>query len=218
MKDSLKKGYGFIGQDDEKYYFLGYGNSGQIYFTTENLWCDVEPSFIEKTTSFVKTPTGDKSKIIEHCTWYYQSLKELEFSSLEEKISRCLDIINNSQTDDITLTPLSFGPLVKGQAYNYENNQFYELIGFIVNNEVCVDGEDSNIQKGFFAIYHSNCDETMPMIFERPIDEEHNVWNAKSFLDSSNNIIDIQCQLVSMKEVSTIDFKTLGEDSSFELS
>ena len=128
LKDEIKKGQAFIGVDDNKYYFLGFDFDNQILFTTLELWIDKEQSYITKSNIFIKEILEEKSKIIEDSTWYYQSLRELDNSLMEEKIKRCLDIIKNSNTNDLELRPTEIGPLVRGQAYSKEYNQFYEVI------------------------------------------------------------------------------------------
>ena len=127
LKDEIKKGQAFIGVDDNKYYFLGFDFDNQILFTTLELWIDKEQSYITKSNIFIKEILEEKSKIIEDSTWYYQSLRELDNSLMEEKIKRCLDIIKNSNTNDLELRPTEIGPLVRGQAYSKEYNQFYEV-------------------------------------------------------------------------------------------
>ena len=106
LKDEIKKGQAFIGVDDNKYYFLGFDFDNQILFTTLELWIDKEQSYITKSNIFIKEILEEKSKIIEDSTWYYQSLRELDNSLMEEKIKRCLDIIKNSNTNDLELRHL----------------------------------------------------------------------------------------------------------------
>ena len=139
LKDELKKGQAFIGLDDNKYYFLGYDYDDQIFFTNIDLWSDKEQSYMTKSNIFIKEVLDEKSKVIEDSTWYYQSMKELDNSTMEEKIKRCFDIIKNSNSKDFELRPTEIGPLVRGQAYSKEFNQYYEVIGFIVENNIYVD-------------------------------------------------------------------------------
>ena len=167
LKDNLKKGQAFIGIDDEKYYFLGFDYDDQILFTNLDLWTDKEQKYLEKSNIFIKEILDEKSDVIENCTWYFQSKKELENTTMEDKIKRCLDIIYNSNTSEFELKPIEIGHLVRGQAYSKQFNQYYEMVGFIVDNNVYVDNELKARQKGFFAIYHSNCENSVPLIFER---------------------------------------------------
>lgn len=200
MKDNLVKGQAFIGIDDEKYYFLGFDYDDQILFTNLDLWTDKEPKYMEKSNLFIKEILNEKSEIIENSTWYYQSKKELENASMEEKIKRCLDIISNSNTSDFKLCPTKVGPLVRGQAYSKEFNQYYELVGFIIDNNVYVDNELKAKQKGFFAIYHSNCETSVPLIFERNFSEKDNSFNGKHFIAGNDDRVDIE------DEVANIDY------------
>ena len=192
LKDELKKGQAFIGLDDNKYYFLGYDYDDQIFFTTLDLWSDKEQSYMTKSNIFIKEVLGEKSKVIEDCTWYYQSMKELDNASMEEKIKRCLDIIKNANTKDFELRPTEIGPLVRGQAYSKEFNQYYEVIGFIVDNNIYLDSDLKAKQKGFFAIYHSNCENTVPLIFERNFSDRDNSFDGKHFIAGNDDRVDIE--------------------------
>ncbi len=192
LKDELKKGQAFIGLDDNKYYFLGYDYDDQIFFTNIDLWSDKEQSYMTKSNIFIKEVLDEKSKVIEDSTWYYQSMKELDNSTMEEKIKRCFDIIKNSNSKDFELRPTEIGPLVRGQAYSKEFNQYYEVIGFIVENNIYVDKDLKTNQKGFFAIYHSNCESTVPLIFERNFSDRDNNFDGKHFVAGNDDRVDIE--------------------------
>ena len=192
LKDELKKGQAFIGLDDNKYYFLGYDYDDQIFFTNIDLWSDKEQSYMTKSSIFIKEVLDEKSKVIEDSTWYYQSMKELDNSTMEEKIKRCFDIIKNSNSKDFELRPTEIGPLVRGQAYSKEFNQYYEVIGFIVENNIYVDKDLKTNQKGFFAIYHSNCEITVPLIFERNYSDRDNNFDGKHFVAGNDDRVDIE--------------------------
>lgn len=191
LKDNIIKGQAFIGQDGNKYYYLGLDIDEQILFTTLNLWCNEEQLYMSNNNTFIKEILDEKSEIIEKATWYYLSMKEMEKSSMQEKVSRCLDIIKNSNISDIELRPTEIGPLVRGQVYSKEYNQYYEAIGFIVDNNIYLDNVLRFRQKGFFAIYHSNCEAPVPLIFERSIDETGNSFNGKCFISSTGDKINI---------------------------
>lgn len=192
LKDELKKGQAFIGLDDNKYYFLGLDYDDQIFFTTLDLWSEKEQEYMTKSNIFIKEVLDEKSDVIENCTWYYQSIKELDNSSMEDKIKRCLDIIKNSNTKDFELRPTEIGPLVRGQAYSKEFNQYYEVIGFIVDNNIYLDSNLKSKQKGFFAIYHSNCESTVPLIFERNLTDIDNSFDGKHFVAGNDDRVDIE--------------------------
>ena len=200
LKDELKKGQAFMGVDDNKYYFLGLDYDDQIFFTTLDLWSDKEQGFMSKSNMFIKEVLDEKSDIIDNATWYYQSIKELDSSSMEEKIKRCLDIIKNSNSKDFELRPTEIGPLVRGQAYSKEFNQYYEVIGFIVDNNIYLDSELKSKQKGFFAIYHSNCESTVPLIFERNFSDKDNSFDGKHFVAGNDDRVDIE-DVVCNKEL-----------------
>ncbi len=201
MKDNLKKGQAFIGIDDNKYYFLGYDSDNQILFTTLDLWTDKEQKYMVKSNLFIKEILDEKNDIIDNSTWFYQSIKELENSTTNEKVKRCLDLIYNSNNDEIELKPISIGPLVKGQAYSNEFKQYYEVIGFLVENKIYVDGEFKSYEKGFFSIYHSKCNENVPLIFERGYRDSDNSFIGKSFIASNNDRVDVVDEIMSKELV-----------------
>lgn len=211
LKDELKKGQAFIGLDDNKYYFLGYDYDDQIFFTTLDLWSDKEQSYMTKSNIFIKEVLYEKSKVIEDCTWYYQSMKELDNSTMEEKIKRCLDIIKNSNSKEIELRPTEIGPLVRGQAYSKEFNQYYEVIGFIIDNNIYLDSDLKAKQKGFFAIYHSNCENTVPLIFERNFSDKDNSFDGKHFLAGNDDRVDIEDIVCSKELVNSYMKETLTD-------
>lgn len=199
MKDRLQKGQAFIGVDDNKYYYLGMNYDGQILFTNLDLWTDKDKKYIEKSNIFIKEILDEKSEIIENSAWYYQSKDELKQASVEELAKRCIDIINDSNTKEMRLEPVEFGSLVRGQAYSKEFNQFYEVIGFIVDNNIYIDNQLKAKQKGFFSVYHSNCD-NVPLIFERNYSDEDNSFNGEHFVAGNNDRVDIVETLIN-KEV-----------------
>ena len=211
LKDELKKGQAFIGLDDNKYYFLGYDYDDQIFFTTLDLWSDKEQSYMTKSNIFIKEVLDEKSKVIEDCTWYYQSMKELDNSTMEEKIKRCLDIIKNSNSKEIELRPTEIGPLVRGQAYSKEFNQYYEVIGFIIDNNIYLDSDLKAKQKGFFAIYHSNCENTVPLIFEKNFSDKDNSFDGKHFLAGNDDRVDIEDIVCSKELVNSYMKETLTD-------
>lgn len=202
--NELKKGQAFIGVDDNKYYFLGYDYDEQLLFTSLDLWTDKEQKYLQKSNLFVKEILDESSELIENATWYYQSLRELERSLPDEKLKRCLDIISNSNTDEVELKPVKIGPLVKGQAYSKECNQYYEVIGYLIENKVIVDKRFKSYEKGFFAIYHSNCDERVPLIFERGFKESDNSFLGKSFVAGNNDRVDIKEEVMTKELVNSL--------------
>lgn len=221
LKDELKKGQAFIGVDDNKYYYLGLDYDDQILFTSLDLWTDKEQKYLEKSNTFIKEILDEKSELVENSTWYYQSMKELDNSSMEEKIKRCLDIIENSNSSDFKLKPTEIGSFVRGQAYSKEFNQYYEVIGFIVDNNIYVDNELNAKQKGFFAIYHSNCENSVPLIFERNFSDKDNSFDGKHFVAGNNDRVDIEDIIMNKDLVNSYMNETLSnrlENKNNEMS
>ena len=130
---------------------------------------------------------------------------------MEEKIKRCLDIIKNSITNDFELRTTEIGPLVRGQAYSKEFNQYYEVIGFIVDNNIYVDDNLKSKQKGFFAIYHSNCESTVPLIFERNFSDKDNSFDGKHFVAGNDDRVDIEDVICSKELVNSYMNNSLKE-------
>ena len=201
MKGKIKKGQAFIGIDDNKYYFLGTDYDNQIYFTTLDMWSEKEQSYMTKSNIFIKEILDEKSETIDCATWYFQSIDELFEYDIEEQVKRCLNNIKNSNTKELRFEPTRIGPLVRGQAYSKEFNQYYEVIGFIVDNNVYVDNNLKSKQKGFFAIYHSNCESTVPLIFERNLTDEDNSFDGKHFIAGNDDKVDIESIIYSEDEV-----------------
>ena len=73
-----------------------------------------------------------------------------------------------------------------------EYNQYYEVIGFIIDIDVYLDNELKSSQKGFFGIYHSNCSEYAPLIFERSLTEKDNSFNGRHFIAGNDDVIDVE--------------------------
>ena len=138
-------------------------------------------------------------------------MKELDNSTMEEKIKRCLDIIQNSNSKEIELRPTEIGPLVRGQAYSKEFNQYYEVIGFIVDNNIYLDAELKAKQKGFFAIYHSNCESTVPLIFERNFSDKDNSFDGKHFVAGNDDRVDIEDVICNKELVNSYMNDTLSD-------
>lgn len=212
MKDKLKKGQAFIGKDNELYYYLGLNYNGDLFFTNLELWNENTQRYITSDPTFVKDILDTSSERIETCTWYYQSEKEFNDASLIEKIDRCIDIIRNYNTSDFKLLTQEFGPLVRGTAYNKEYNQVYTVIGFIVENSVYVDNKlYDNAQKGFFAIYHTNIENSVPLIFERGKTIKDNSFDGKYFIAGNNDEVKIEEVLCSQKDVKKCIEKVLKQ-------
>ena len=204
MNDEIKKGQAFIGRDGNKYYYLGLDYNNQICFTTLDWWKEDEPKYQTDNPLFISEILDEISFTISDCTWYYQSMKELENATMKDKMKRCLDIIRNANNEHIELRTKEFGPLVRGQAYSEEYGHYYEVIGFIVDNDIYVDSNLKDRQKGLFAIYHSNCESTVPLIFERAEKKEDNSFNGKHFIAGNNDKVYVTDIIYDMDEVNEL--------------
>ena len=62
----------------------------------------------------------------------------------------------------------------------------------VVENNIYVDKDLKTNQKGFFAIYHSNCESTVPLIFERNFSDRDNSFDGKHFVAGNDDRVDIE--------------------------
>lgn len=200
MSDKLKKGQAFIGIDGNKYYFLGLDYDGQFFFTTIDAWSNKQQEYYIKNNIFIDKILDEKSSVIEDCAWFYQSKQELEDSTLDEKLKRCLDIIKQSSTSEMEIHSTRIGSYVKGQAYSKQFDQYYEVIGFIIETHIYINNKINRREKGFFSIYHSNCDDGATLLFELN-DKNELGFDSNSFISSNGDKVDILEELLSKDEV-----------------
>lgn len=111
--------------------------------------------------------------------YYYKTKNDVMSSSLEDKIDTLLyvnakaceqslkNIIRSkdSTIDDVKERNITIGPLVCGEAYYHEKDQYYDVIGFLVESECQFKGARSKIY-GFRSIYFGKCDEYAPVDFD----------------------------------------------------
>ena len=214
MNQDIYKGQMFVGLDNKKYFFLSYSNDSQILFTNEELWS--EKKYYIRDPMFIKKIIGKYSEVIKNCTWYYQSKVELDKTPIYYKLRRCLDNISNSKTEELELRPTKIGPLVKGQAYYKNLDQYYEVIGFLIECNVYLDKEPVCKNVGMFSVYHSTCDEQAPMVFEIPFDD--NSWEGKTFLNGYDDRVLIQEILLSKEEIDKeINYKNIKLDKEINI-
>lgn len=111
--------------------------------------------------------------------YYYKTKNDVITSSLSDKIDTLLyinaracqqsmkNIIRSKDfsLNDIKERNIKIGPLVKGEAFYHEKNQYYDVIGFLVESEC--EFKNSRIKTyGFRSIYFGKCDKTAPVDFD----------------------------------------------------
>ena len=110
---------------------------------------------------------------------YYKTKNDLLSSTLKEQIDTLLYINakaceqsvknlirgNNLSIDDLKERNIKIGPLVLGEAYYHEVDEYYEVIGFLVESECEFHGNRIKTY-GFRSIYFGKCHECAPVDFD----------------------------------------------------
>ena len=167
----IHKGQYFKGQNDNDYIFLSYKNPNIIYCVKDDFETTGLVLLFE--SEFIKSPLLKYNDFVKNINWYYQWDVEFENTDLSEKLDT---LITNTRNDfkkwenevrflrlDIRIKKIS--DLVKGKAFFSDQNQYYEVIGFLVETETYEGKKKTEDNKGLFAIYHSKCDNLAPMTF-----------------------------------------------------
>ena len=66
-------------------------------------------------------------------------------------------------------------------------------------------------QKVFFAIYHSNCENTVPLIFERNFSDKDNSFDGKHFVAGNDDRVDIEDIICNKELVNSYMNDTLSD-------
>lgn len=111
--------------------------------------------------------------------YYYKTKTNLMSSSLEDNIDTFLYInakaceqslknilrSKDRTIEDVKERNIVIGPLVEGEAYYHEVDQYYPVIGFLVESE-CEFNDNRIKTYGFRSIYFGNCHDTAPVDFD----------------------------------------------------
>lgn len=144
---------------------------------------------------------------------YYKTKYELMNASLEDKINTCLYInsraceqsVNkllkdkNFNIDDIREKNIKIGALVEGEAFFHEKNQYYDVIGFMVESE-CEFRGNRHKTYGFRGIYFGKCDDYAPIDF----DEAESLEPAGTIPNGLGDHVEILDVLSSEEEVNKV--------------
>lgn len=110
---------------------------------------------------------------------YYKTKNDIMCSTLEDQIDTLLYINakaceqsvknlirnNNNTLEDIKERNIKIGPLVIGEAYYHEKDQYYDVIGFLVESECEFKGNRLRTF-GFRSIFMGKCSEYAPVDFD----------------------------------------------------
>ena len=111
--------------------------------------------------------------------YYYKTKADVMSSSLEDKIDTLLYInakaceqslknilrSKDNTIEDVKERNIKIGPLVLGEAYFHEVDQYYDVIGFLVESE-CEYKKSRMKSFGFRSIYFGKCHEMAPVDFD----------------------------------------------------
>ena len=200
---NIHKGQYFVSQNKDKYIFLSYKNPNIIYCVDDNF--DNTGEVLLFDVDFIETPLDEYNDKVKKINWYYQCEEELENSSLEDKLDTLITNISNDFRNwekEVNFLKLdikikSIGDLVKGKAYFHDQNQYYEVIGFLVETETYEKGKNTENNIGFFSIYHSKCDNLAPMTFF--YNDKNN--RDKYFNKGSNDYVVVDETLLSKNDI-----------------
>lgn len=199
----ISKGQYFKSQNNQEYIFLSYKNQNIIFCVDEDF--DETKEVMLFDVDFIKRPLDKYNDKVKTISWYYQCKEELENSRIEDKLDTLITNLSNDFKTwekevgflklDIKVKKIS--DLVKAKAYFKDQNQYYEVIGFLVETETYEKGKNTEQNKGLFAIYHSKCDNLAPMTFFYNDDKD----NKKYYNKGTNDYCIVEETLLSEKEI-----------------
>lgn len=168
---NIKKGQYFKNQNNDEYIFLGYKNPNIIYAVSNDFDSTGEIYLFD--VDSIDSVFDRYKESVKNLNWYYECKEELDNAPLDDKIN---NLISNLRYDfivwekeasylNIDIRLKEIGDLVSGKAYYSDQNQFYEVVGFLVETETYKNNKKMEENTGMFAIYHSKCDNLAPMTF-----------------------------------------------------
>lgn len=200
---NIHKGEYFKGTDNQNYIFLGFKNPNVIYCVDDNF--DKSEEILLFDVDIIDSPLDKYNEKVKNLNWYYECEEELEDTNLEDKLKSLIVNVRNDFNIweeevgflnlDIRIKRIS--DLVKGKAYYSDSNQYYEVVGFLVDTETYERGKKIEENKGFFSIYHSKCDNLAPMTFFYNDKSNYNKYYNKS----SNDYVIVDEILLKEEEI-----------------
>lgn len=199
----IRKGQYFKSQNNQEYIFLSYKNPNIIFCVDDDFEKTGEVLLFD--VDVIQEPLekyNDKAKKI---NWYYQCKEELDNADIKDKLDTLVNNISNNFKTwekevgflklDIRIKKIS--DLVKAKAYYKEQDQYYEIIGFLVETETYEKGKLTEENKGIFSIYHSKCDDLAPMTFFYNDNKDNNKFYNKG----TNDYCVVEETLLKEKEI-----------------
>ena len=134
-------------------------------------------------------------------------------ASLEDKIRTCLYINSRAceqsvnkllknkdfNIDDIREKNIRIGALVEGEAFFHEKDEYYDVIGFMVESECEFHGHRHKTY-GFRGIYFGKCDNYAPIDF----DEANSLKPEGRIPNGLGDYVEIMEVLASEEEVNNV--------------
>ena len=106
-------------------------------------------------------------------------------------------IVNKNYTlEDIKERNIKIGPLVQGEAYFHEKDEYYDVIGLLVKSEFEFNG-CRTINYGFRSLYLGKCDKSAPVDF----DEGYSLEPEGTFGNGFGDYVEIHDEIKSQNEV-----------------
>ena len=144
---------------------------------------------------------------------YYKTKYDLMNASLEDKIRTCLYINSRAceqsvnkllknkdfNIDDIREKNIKIGALVEGEAFFHEKDEYYDVIGFMVESECEFHGHRHKTY-GFRGIYFGKCDDYAPIDF----DEADSLNPEGRIPNGLGDYVEIMEVLVSEEDVNKV--------------
>jgi len=198
---SIKKGQYFTNQNNNEYIFLGFKNPNIIYAVDNNFDSTGEIFLFD--VDVIENLLDKYNKTVKELNWYYQCKEEFENSTLSDKINYLLNNLKHDFREwekdadylNIDIRLKDIGALVSGKAYYADQNEYYEVIGFLVDTETYKNNKKMEDNKGVFAVYHSKCGFNAPMNFFNQ--ETETRFSTKG----SDDFFEVENVLLNKKEI-----------------
>jgi len=220
----IKKGQYFKNKNNSEYIFLGYKNPNIIY-AVDNDFDNTGEIFLFD-VDIIDSVLDKYKESVKKLNWYYECKEELENATLSEKIN---SLVNNLRVDfrtwekdasylNIDIRLKKVGELVSGKAYYESQNQFYEVVGFLVETETYKNNKKMEENKGMFAIYHSKCDNQAPMtFFSKETDTKYLTKGYNDYFELENTLMTEQ-EVENYIKQNNIKLPTFSDEEELEIN
>lgn len=164
---------------------------------------------------------------------YYKTKNSVMTASLEDKIDTLLfvnaksceqslkNVIRNKgdSLEDIKERNIKIGALVEGEAYYHEKDEYYDVIGFLVESE-CEYHSHRLKTYGFRSIYFGKCDDYAPVDFDDgfSLDVPDEIGNGLGDFVTINDVLVEQDKVNKYIEDNNIDINKYLKEYGLLLS